>query len=310
VARPADREAKSGRDSKDRRRTAARIALAAGAGRASRAAPAPIALLTDFGYRDHYAGAMKGVIAGIAPGARIIDITHGVPPQSILAGALALRESWRFFPPRTVFVVVVDPGVGTERAPVAIETRAGARFVGPDNGVLSLAAEQAGAIRAVELREPRYRLLPVSATFHGRDIFAPAGAYLWRGVRLGALGPAVREGLERLELPEPREGVRELRGEALYVDGFGNLISNITREAIERFQARFPAIGLSVRINGRGRLEIRGSYGAVAKGVPLATFGSFELLEIAVRDGSAARHFAAGPGAVVNVRPLSRKAHG
>jgi S-adenosylmethionine hydrolase len=273
-------------------------------------AAAPIALLTDFGYRDHYVGAMKGVIAGIAPSAAIIDITHGIPPQSIIAGALVLRESMRFFPQDTVFVVVVDPGVGTERAPVAIETQSGARFVGPDNGVLSLAAEEAGATRAVELRESRYQLSPVSATFHGRDIFAPAGAYLWRGVRLDALGPAVREGLTRLEVPESREGVRELRGEILYVDGFGNLISNITREALDRFRARFPAMGLSVRINGRGRLEIRETYGAVAKGVPLATFGSFELLEIAVRDGSAAGHFAAGPGAVVNIRPVSRKAHG
>lgn len=310
MARAPGREAKGAAGAKVRTRTAARTSRAAGSGRASRAAAAPIALLTDFGYRDHYVGAMKGVIARIAPGAPIIDIAHGVPPQSIIAGALALRESWRFFPPRTVFVVVVDPGVGTERAPVAIETRAGARFVGPDNGVLSLAAEEAEAIRAVELRDPRYRLSPVSATFHGRDIFAPAGAHLWRGVRLGALGPAVSDGLMRLELSESREGLRELRGEVLYADRFGNLISNITREALERFQARFPAMGLSVRISGQGRLQIRDTYGAVSAGVPLATFGSFELLEIAVRDGSAVDRFAAGPGAVVNVRPVSRKANG
>lgn len=290
-----------------RRRKMARIG---GIARGSSAAPAPIALLTDFGYRDHYAGAMKGVIAALAPGAPLIDITHGVAPQSIVAGALALRESWRFFPPRTIFVVVVDPGVGTARAAVAIETRAGARFVGPDNGVLSLAVEEAGPLRAVELRTPRYRLSPVSATFHGRDVFAPAAAHLWRGVRLGALGPAVRKGLARLELPEPREGVRELRGEVLYVDGFGNLISNIRREALERFRARFPAMALSVRIDSGGPFEIRETYGAVRKGVPLATFGSFELLEIAVRDGSAARRFAAAPGAAVIVRPITRKTHG
>jgi S-adenosylmethionine hydrolase len=299
-----------GRDSKAQRRTEARIARVAKVGRASGSGPAPIALLTDFGYRDHYAGAMKGVIAALAPGAPIIDVTHGVAPQSIVAGALALRESWRFFPPRTIFVAVVDPGVGTARAPVAIETRAGARFVGPDNGVLSLAVEEAGPLRVVELRVPRYRLSPVSATFHGRDIFAPAAAHLWRGVRLGALGPQVRGGLTRLELAEPREGVRELRGEVIYVDGFGNLISNIGRDALERFGARFPTMGLSVRIGRGGPLEIRETYGAVRKGVPLATFGSFELLEIAVRDGSAARRFAAGPGAVVIVRPVPRNAHG
>ena len=176
-------------------------------GRSSSAAP-PIAILTDFGYRDHYVGAMKGAIASIAPGAPLIDITHGVPAQSITAGALALAQSWRLFPPRTIFLVVVDPGVGTSRLAVAVQTRAGARFVGPDNGVLSLALEEAGALRAVELRAPRYRLARVSATFHGRDIFAPAAAHLWRGVKLEALGPRVRDGLTHLELAEPREGVR------------------------------------------------------------------------------------------------------
>ena len=218
---------------------------------------APIAILTDFGYRDHYVGAMKGVIASIAPGAPLIDITHGVPAQSIAAGAIALAQTWRLFPPRTVFLVVVDPGVGTARLPVAIQTRAGARFVGPDNGVLSLALEEAGPARAVELRAPRYRLARVSATFHGRDIFAPAAAHLWRGVKLESLGPPVRDGLTHLELAEPREGVEELRGEVLYVDGFGNLVSNIGRDALARFEARFPAMRLSVRIGTGAPMEIR-----------------------------------------------------
>lgn len=281
------------------------------AGRAgSGAGKAPIAILTDFGHRDHYVGVMKGVIAAIAPGAPLIDITHGVPPQSIAAGALALRESWRFFPPRTVFLVVVDPGVGTSRLPVAVQTRAGARFVGPDNGVLSLALEEARPTMAVELRTPRYRLARVSATFHGRDIFAPAAAHLWRGARLAAMGPPVRDGLVHLELPEPREGVSELRGEVLYADGFGNLVSNIGPDALAHFRVRFPGMPLSVRINTGAPMEIREAYGSVRKGVPLATFGSFELLEIAVRDGSAASRFAAGPGAVVIIRPSRHKAHG
>ena len=268
---------------------------------------APIAILTDFGYRDHYVGAMKGVIASIAPGAPLIDITHGVPAQSIAAGAIALAQTWRLFPPRTVFLVVVDPGVGTARLAVAVQTRAGARFVGPDNGVLSLALEEAGPSRAVELRALRYRRARVSATFHGRDIFAPAAAHLWRGVKLESLGPPVREGLTHLELAEPREGVEELRGEVLYVDGFGNLVSNIARDALARFEARFPAMRLSVRIGTGAPIEILQAYGDARNGVPLATFGSFELLEIAVREGSAARHFAAGPGAMVTVRPLRRK---
>lgn len=269
---------------------------------------APIAILTDFGYRDHYVGAMKAVIASIAPGASLIDITHGVPAQSIMAGAIALAQSWRMFPPRTVFLVVVDPGVGTARLPVAVQTRAGARFVGPDNGVMSLALEEAGPARAVELRTPRYRLARVSTTFHGRDIFAPAAAHLWRGVKLEALGPPLRGGLTHLELAEPREGVEELRGEVLYVDSFGNLVSNIGRDALARFEARFPDMPLSVKIGIGAPLRILEAYGDARKGVPLATFGSFELLEIAVRDGSAAERFAAGPGAIVTIRPPLRTA--
>jgi S-adenosylmethionine hydrolase len=267
---------------------------------------APIAMVTDFGYRDHYVGAMKGVIASIAPGAPLIDITHGVPAQSIAAGAIALAQSWRLFPPRTVFLVVVDPGVGTSRLPVAVQTHAGARFVGPDNGVLSLALAEAGPARAVELRSARYRLANVSATFHGRDIFAPSAAHLWRGVKLESLGPPVRDGLTHLELAEPREGLEELRGEVLYADGFGNLVSNIGRDALAQFEARFPTMRLSVKVNGGAPMEIVQAYGDARKGVPLATFGSFELLEIAVRDGSAAQHFVAGPGATVSLRPLRR----
>jgi S-adenosylmethionine hydrolase len=148
----------------------------------------------------------------------------------------------------------------------------------------------------------------VSATFHGRDIFAPAAAHLWRGVRLGALGPSLRDGLTPLELAAPREGVEELRGEVLYADGFGNLVSNIGRDALARFAARFPAMRLSVRIDAGAPLEIREAYGDARKGAPLATFGSFELLEVAVRDGSAAKRFDAGPGAVVTVRPFRRTA--
>ena len=141
----------------------------------------PIAVLTDFGYRDHYAGVVKGVIASIAPAARVIDLTHGIPAQSIAAGAIALAQSWRYFPARTVFMAVVDPGVGTSRAPIAIETRAGARFVGPDNGLLSLAVEDAGLKRAVKLTSSRHRLSDVSSTFHARDIFAPAAAICGAG---------------------------------------------------------------------------------------------------------------------------------
>jgi S-adenosylmethionine hydrolase len=264
--------------------------------------PFPIALLTDFGYRDHYAGVMKGVIASIVPQAPIIDLTHGIPPQNIIAGAIALRQSWRFFPPRTVFLAVVDPGVGTARLPIAIEVRPGARFVGPDNGLLSLAAADAGVRTIVELRSPRYRLQNVSATFHGRDVFAPAAAWLWRGVRMAALGPKLDHMVGIDALPIVEEGSRELTGAVIYVDAFGNLVTNIGRAQIERFAARFRGSRLWVRIKRHGGVEIRKAYGDVPPGAPLATLGSFDTLEIAVRDGSAAGYFAAESGTAVSIR--------
>src|SRR5271155_3006630 len=185
--------------------------------------PFPLAIITDFGYRDHYTGSMKGVIMSIAPGAAVIDITHGIPAQSVMAGAIALRESWSFFPRRTVFLAVVDPGVGTSRAPIAIETRAGARFIGPDNGLLWLAANDAGIKRIVKLTSARYRLTHVSNTFHGRDIFAPAAAYLWRGTPISALGPAVDpNSIVRLDLPGPVESAPGGGGGGNFSDWFGD----------------------------------------------------------------------------------------
>jgi S-adenosylmethionine hydrolase len=264
---------------------------------------APIALLTDFGYRDLYAGAMKGVIASIAPAATIIDITHGVPAQSIVAGALALREAARFFPPRTIFLAVVDPGVGTARLPIAVETRSGARFVGPDNGLMWPAIEQAGFKRAVELRAPRYRLAVVSATFHGRDIFAPAAAWLWRGLRLSALGPALKA-TAQLKLARPIARGRKLEGAVIYVDHYGNLVTNIDRESLAHLAASFPGRELSVRIDRGPSIRIVNAYGEARRGAPLATFGSFEFLEIAVRDGSAAERFRAREGMRVSVAAL------
>ena len=259
--------------------------------------PFPIAILTDFGYRDYYVGVMKGVIASIAPAAVTIDITHGVPAQSVIAGAIALRESWAFFAARTVFLAVVDPGVGTARAPIAIETRAGARFVGPDNGLLWLAANNAGIKRIVKLTSPRYRLNNVSNTFHGRDIFAPAAAYLWRGTSISALGPTTApDSSVRLGLPLPSESKLRLRGEVIYVDVFGNLVSNIDRTTVEMFRSRFRHQSLSVRIDGGAAMRILDAYGDAPRGAPLALFGSAGLLEVAVRDGNAATHFAAGPG--------------
>jgi S-adenosyl-L-methionine hydrolase (adenosine-forming) len=270
----------------------------------------PIVLLSDFGHRDHYVGVMKGVIASIAPAAMVIDLTHGIPPQAITAGAIALEQSWRYFPPRTIFVAVVDPGVGTGRRPIAVESKAGARFIGPDNGLLWSVAERAGVRRIVELRSSRYRLAEVSATFHGRDIFAPAAAHLWRGVRLVALGPELPAMTPAEIVPCVSEKRNEIIGSVVYVDGFGNLITNIDRACFERFASRFRGLRLSVRIGRGASIAIRNAYGEADAGGALATFGSFESLEIAVRDGSAAQRFAAGPGALVTIRAVRRSFDG
>jgi len=261
-------------------------------------ARAPIVILSDFGCRDHYAGVMKGVIASISPEAPVIDLTHGIPPQQVLA----LRESVSFFPRRTIFLAVVDPGVGTDRKPIAVETKRGLRLVGPDNGLLWLAASWEGIKRIVALRSARYRLPKVSASFHGRDIFAPAAAWLWRGVPMSELGPQLRT----IEQLDPYAGVianpNELRGEVIYVDGFGNLITNISRASFERFAGRCQQCRLSITIKRGVSLSLQGSYAEARQGSPLAIFGSFNLLEIAVRNGNAAKWFNAAVGARVRLR--------
>jgi S-adenosyl-L-methionine hydrolase (adenosine-forming) len=291
----------------------------------------PIVLLSDFGYQDHYAGVMRGVIATIAPAARVIDLTHGIPPQSVTAGAIALAQSWRYFPPRTIFVGVVDPGVGTARHPIAIETAAGAYFVGPDNGLLALAADAAGFKRAVELRNPRYRLDSISSTFHGRDVFAPAAAHLWLARSPSRGRPADSMRMGRFKHPDPsfssmgptptsivridpaagvEEGASGLRGEVIYVDGFGNLITNLDRARVSSFAARFRGSPLLVRIKRGAPIRIRQAYGDAPPASPLATFGSFGLLELAVRDGSAAARFAAGIGTPISIKVDSRSSDG
>jgi S-adenosyl-L-methionine hydrolase (adenosine-forming) len=263
---------------------------------------APIAILTDFGYRDHYAGVMKGVIASISPQAPVVEVTHGIPPQEVLAGALVLRESVNFFPRRTIFLAVVDPGVGTARKPIAVETKSGLRLVGPDNGLLWLAAERAQIKRIVELRSPRYRLPKVSSSFHGRDIFAPAAAWLWRGVPLGEFGPPLPAMMKLDPGAHLVEKQGKLCGEVIYIDGFGNLITNISRTVFERFARRFQQCRLSIRIERRASLALYEAYAEAPQSAPLAIFGSFDLLEIAVRDGNAAKHFNAGLGVPVLIQ--------
>src|SRR5438067_2857018 len=191
-----------------------------------------LALLTDFGTRDHYAGTMKAVALGICPDATLVDISHEVPPHDVLAGALELAACYRYFPPGTVFLVVVDPGVGSSRRGLAADT-GDYKFVAPDNGVLTLVLDETPARKIVEVTERRYARPTVSRTFEGRDRFAPAAAWLAKGVELSALGrPA--GAIHRLPIPEPVATAEGLTGAVLQVDRFGNLITNIDRKAFDR----------------------------------------------------------------------------
>lgn len=250
---------------------------------------ARITLLTDFGTADGYVAAMKGVMAEIAPEAIFDDAGHDLPQGDLRRAAWSLSRYWDRYPPGTVHLVVVDPGVGTDRRPLALE--ADGRFVvAPDNGVVSRILDAAERWRAVELGGD---LFPDrrSATFHGRDLFAPAAARIADGSDLEALGAPIEEPV-RLEEPIPARGGDRIGGEVLVVDRFGNLITNVPASELPP--------GAVVRIGGR-ELPLRSTYGAVAPGTLLALVNSSDRLEVAVRDGSAARRLDAGPGTEVEV---------
>jgi len=254
-----------------------------------------IALLTDFGLRDHYVGTMKGVVLGICPDAALVDLSHDVPPHDVLGAALELAAAYRHFPANTIFLVVVDPGVGSERRAVAVEA-GGCRFVAPDNGVLSAVLEEHPPARVVELSEPRYARPTVSRTFEGRDRFAPAAAWLATGIDLGALGRGAGE-LRHLVIPKPLVNGTTIVGEILRVDRFGNLISNIDRSSVEPDSLS----AVEVRVGGQSIPQIVSTYAAAAPGDICALFGSTDHLEIAVNGGSAAARLGLQRGAPVHV---------
>jgi S-adenosylmethionine hydrolase len=250
-----------------------------------------IALLTDFGIEDVYVGVMKGVILSLSPRARIVDVTHSIPRHDALAGSLALSASYRFFPLGTVFVVVVDPGVGGGRAVIC--ARAGGRyFLAPDNGVLSAVLDEAGYEALVKVERRDLFLEPVSATFHGRDIFAPVAAHISRGLDIGSLGPAVTEYV-RVAAPPPEIGKKRIRASVLWVDGFGNVVTNIPAAAARDVMGQWRGIA----VEGKAvTLPFVTSYDSVAPGEVLAIVGSSNLLEISVREGSAARRLGLSRG--------------
>ena len=260
-----------------------------------------ITFLSDFGLKDDFVGTCHGVIKRIAPDAKIIDITHGIPPQSVLQGALVLANTIGFMPVG-IHLAVVDPGVGGPRRALALRDSEGRVFVGPDNGLLLPAARRAGVTDAHELANPNYALETISRTFHARDIFAPAAAHLARGVHLEELGPPLAiDALVDLDLPRPQLVDSTAVATVLYVDSFGNVMLNLTREDVER-------IGI---VSGtRVEIELAGEryYAVTARTFADARPGDVVLYEdsygnmsVAISRGSAARMLHAEPGQRIRI---------
>ncbi len=247
-----------------------------------------VTLLTDFGTTDSYVAETKAALLRRANGAVLVDITHAVPPGDIRAGAYLLGRSWHHFPTGTVHLAVVDPGVGTERAALAIAAH-GHRFVGPDNGLFSLVLRDA-EVEIVTLPVPE----AAAPTFHGRDLFAPAAAALASGASLTSLGEPLRSMPQRLAYAEPHYEGKVLVGQIVYVDRFGTLVTNLTPELVPGY-AVLEVEGLEI-----GRLQR--TFGDVSTGGLVAYVGSGGAVEIAVRDGSAARRLGMGVGGRVRAR--------
>ncbi|PSN12385.1 hypothetical protein C7293_20430 [filamentous cyanobacterium CCT1] len=253
-----------------------------------------IALITDFGTQDSYVGVMKGVMAGICPTAQTIDITHHLPPQDLYAARFTLLSAYPYLPSGTVYLVVVDPGVGTTRRAIAVQTRQGF-LVGPDNGVLSGVLESEPILNAVELANAEYWRVPQpSTTFHGRDIFAPAAAHLSNGVPIDRLGPAIDpQSLKTLLLTAPTVTETGWQGVVQYIDRFGNAATTISASAVE-FDNWTLTLGETILPSGK-------TYGEVSPGEGLALVGSHGFVEIAVNQGNAQERFGLAVGDRISI---------
>jgi S-adenosyl-L-methionine hydrolase (adenosine-forming) len=259
-----------------------------------RSAGTVIALLTDFGTADPFVGVMKGVIWGRCPGVAIADLTHAISPQNVAEGAFWLERSFRWFGAGTVFVAVVDPGVGTERRALVVEAHDRV-FVGPDNGLLSAAVSQDPKRRAYEIDVVKVGLPAPSRTFHGRDVFAPVAAEIAAGrIRPPDLGPAGRD-LAPSPVPAPVVRAGQVEGTVVTIDRFGNLITNITAESIASIEE--PCVRM-----GEREFSIRETYSDVAPGHCLGLVNAFGTVEVALRDGDAASSLGLGRGASALVR--------
>jgi S-adenosylmethionine hydrolase len=262
-----------------------------------------ITFLSDFGLQDDFVGTCHGVIKRIAPDAEILDVTHGIPPQEVLQGALVLANTLPYMP-IGVHLAVVDPGVGGSRRALALRDTEGRFFVGPDNGLLIPAAERAGIEAAHELVKPEYALDTISRTFHGRDLFSPAAAHLSRGVGIEELGPPIAvDALVRLDLPQPELRSDRIAATVLYVDSFGNVALNVTREhAVET--GIVPGTQVELELGGERYYAVAARTFADARPGDIMLYeDSYRNMSVAIRNGSAADmlHARAGQSIRINV---------
>jgi S-adenosyl-L-methionine hydrolase (adenosine-forming) len=261
-----------------------------------------VTFLTDFGLQDDFVGTCHGVIKRIAPDVEIIDITHGIAPQAVLQGALVLANTIPYMP-KGVHLAVVDPGVGSARRALALEDHEGRFYVGPDNGLLLPAAGKHGGVaRAHELANPEYALSPVSRTFHGRDIFSPAAAHLALGVDVGELGPPIDpDVLVRLDLPEPDISAVRIRATVLYVDAFGNVQLNLTRDHLESVGV-VPGTKVELQIGPERYFAVAArTFSDARRGDIVLYEDAYRNVSIAINAGSAAPMFSVDAGRDIRI---------
>lgn len=263
-----------------------------------------ICFLSDFGLQDDFVGTCHGVIARIAPDVRVIDVTHGIPATAVLQGALVLASTLPYMP-AGVHLAVVDPGVGGSRRPLALSDRDGRLFVGPDNGLLLPAAERAGIADVCEIANPAYALETISRTFHGRDLFAPAAAHLANGVPLDELGPPLdAEALVRLDLPQATFSSDRIDATMLYVDSFGNIALNLTRDDVEKAGV-VPGTTVELVLAGEAYYAVMARTFADARPGDVILFeDSYRNMSVAINRGSAAAMLHAVPGRALVIRVL------
>lgn len=256
-----------------------------------------ITLTTDYGTNDHLVGVLKGVILNINPEVNIVDITHSILAHDILDGALTISQAYKYFPSKTIHLVVVDPGVGTQRRPILVagDTH---YFVAPDNGVLSAIYDQSESLYVWNITSEHYFRQPVSHTFHGRDIFAPVAAWLSKSWQTASFGEEITD-FVRFAIPKPKVSGTTTKGIVLRVDNFGNLITNLTAEIVPTLVA--PYAKFTIRVGNAAVTKIVPTFAQGTASEPFAIIGSSGYVEICVNKGNAARTVGAGRGAEVTV---------